>query len=68
MGKNGCKSTKMSKIWQEMGNPMSVESVMGPNRNNMEDYGDLQPIAQITKPTLWVPGDNLSFDLLPCCL
>ena len=48
-----------------MGSPMPVERVMGPSRNNMENYRDLQPIAQNMKPILWVPGENLSFGLLP---
>ena len=65
MGKNGWKSTKMSKIWKKMGNPMPFERVMGLNRHNMENYGNLQPIAQRMKLTLWVPSENLSFGLLP---
>ena len=43
---------------------MPVERVMGHNRNNMENYGDLQPIARNMKPASWVPGENLSFGLL----
>ena len=48
-----------------MGNLMPFERVMGPNRHNMENYGDLQPIAQSMKPTSWVPGENVSFGLIP---
>ena len=44
-----------------MGNTIPVERVMGPNQDNTENYGDLQPIARNMKPTLWVPGENLSF-------
>ena len=46
-----------------MGNAMLVE--MEPNRSNEENYGDLQPIARHMKPTLWVPGGNYLFGLLP---
>ena len=67
MGKNGWKSNKMSEIWEKMGNPILFERVMGPNRQNMENYGDLQPIVRSMKPTLWVPSENLSFGLLPYC-
>ena len=38
---------------------------MGPNRHNMENYGDLQPIARSMQETLWVPSENVSFGLLP---
>ena len=31
----------------------------------MENYGDLQLIARNIKPTLWVPGQSLSFGLFP---
>ena len=55
----------MSKNWEENGNPIPAERVMGPNRINMQNYGDLQPIAQNMKPILWVLGENLSFGLLP---
>ena len=65
MGKNRCKSTKMSEIREKMGNPMPFERIMGPNRHNMENYGDLQPVARSMKPTLWVPSENFSFGLLP---
>ena len=65
MGKNKCKSIKVSDIWEKMGNPMPIERVMGPNRHNMENYGDLRPTAQSMKPTLWVPSEDLSFGLLP---
>ena len=49
----------------KMGNLMPFERVMGPNRHNKEDYGDLQPIARSMKPTWshldpWVPNENLS--------
>ena len=44
---------------------MPFERVMGPNRHNMGNYGDLQPIAGSMKPTLWVPSENFSFGLLP---
>ena len=43
MGKNGWKSIKMSEIWEKVENPMPFE------RNNMENYGDLQPIARRIK-------------------
>ena len=66
LGKNICKSTKMSEISEKMGNPMPFERLMGPNRH-MENYGDLQPIARSMKPTLLVPSENLSFGLLPYC-
>ena len=65
VGKNRCKSTRMSTIWEKMGNLTPFERVMGPNRHNMENYGDLQPIARSMKPTLWVLSKNLSFGLLP---
>ena len=65
MGKNGRKSTKMSEIWEKMGNPILFERVMGPSRDDMENYGDLKPIARSMKPTLWAPNENLSFGLLP---
>ena len=65
MGKNRCKSIKRSEIWDKMGNPMPFERIMGPNRHNNENYGDLQPIARSMKPTLWVLSENLSFGLLP---
>ena len=48
-----------------MGSPMPVERVMGPNRNNMENYVELQAIAQNMKPTVWVPSENPSSGLLP---
>ena len=65
MGTNRCKSNKISKIWEKMGNEITVERFkMGPNRKNTENYGDQQPIARNMKPTLWVPGKNLSFTLL----
>ena len=32
----------MSKIWEKIGNPMPVEGVLGPIRNNMKSYGELQ--------------------------
>ena len=47
-----CKSTKMSEIWEKMGNTMPSERVIGPNRHNKENYEDLQPIARNMKPTL----------------
>ena len=53
----------MSEIWEKMGNPMPFERVMGPNRHNMENFGDLQPIARSMKPALWVPSENLSLIL-----
>ena len=62
--KNRCKSTKMIEIWEKMGNPMTFERVMGPNRHNMENYGDLQPAASSMKPTLCVLSENVSFGLL----
>ena len=55
----------MSKILEKIANPMPAERVMGPNRSNVENYGDLQLIVQIRKPTVWVQGENLSFGLLP---
>ena len=48
-----------------MWKPIPVERVMGPSRNNMENYGEMQPIVRDMKPALWVPGENLSFGLLP---
>ena len=65
MGKNRCKSTKISEIREKMRNTMPIEKVMGPNRHNMENYEDLQPIARSMKPTLWVPSEKLSFSLFP---
>ena len=41
-----------------MRNPMSVERALGPNRNDKENYGDVQPIARNMKPTLWVLGET----------
>ena len=67
MAKNGCESIKMSEIWEKMRNPMPFGRVMGPNGHIIENYGDLQPIAQSMKPTLWVQGENISFGLLPLC-
>ena len=54
----------MSEIREKMGNPMPFERVMGPNRHNKDNYGDLQPIVRNMKPTLSVPSENLSFGLL----
>ena len=51
MGKNGRKSTKMSEIWEKMGNLMPFKRVMGPNLHSMGKYRD--------------PSENLSFGLLP---
>ena len=66
MGKDGWKSTKLSEIREKMGNSVDdFERVMGPNRHTMENDGDLQPIAQSMKPTLWVSSENLLFGLLP---
>ena len=46
----------MNEIWKEiMENLMPFERVMGPNRHNIENYGDLQPIARSMKPTLMGP-------------
>ena len=42
-----------------MENLMHVERVMGSNQKNMKNYGDLQPIAQNMKPTLWAPGEKI---------
>ena len=39
---------------------MPYQRVMRPSQNNIEIYGDLQPIAGNIKSTLWVPGENLS--------
>ena len=61
MVKNRCTSTKISEIWEKMGNLMPFERVM----KHMETYGDLQPAAQSMKTTLWVPSENLSFGLHP---
>ena len=55
----------MSEILEKMGNPMPFERVMGPSRQSMENYGDLQPIARRMKPALWVPSENLPSGLLP---
>ena len=63
--KNRCESNRTSEMWEKMGNPVPFERVMGPNRHNMVNYGDLQPIARSMKPTFWVPSENLSFGLLP---
>ena len=66
VGKIRCKSTKMSEIFEKMGNLALFERVMGPNRHIMKNFRDLQPIARSMKPTLiWVPSENLSFGLLP---
>ena len=65
VGKNRCKSIKISEMWEKMGNPMLFERVLGPNQHNKENYGDLQHIARSMEPTLWVPSENLSFGLLP---
>ena len=54
----------MSEIWEKMGNTMPIERVMGPNRHNMENYEDLQPIARSVKSTLWIPSENLPFGFL----
>ena len=43
MGKNRCKSAKMSEIWEKMGNPMPFERVMGPNRHIIEIMGTYNP-------------------------
>ena len=48
--KNRCQL--MSEIWEKMGNPVPFERVMGPNRHNIENYGDLQSIAQSMQATL----------------
>ena len=56
---------RTSEMWEKMGNPVPFERVMRPNRHNMVNYGDLQPIARSMKPTFWVPSENLSFGLLP---
>ena len=64
MGKNGWKSTKMSETGGKWGNRIPFERVMGPNLHNMENFGDLQPIARSMESTLWVPSENLSFALL----
>ena len=58
----------MGEIWEKIGNPISFERVMGPNRHNIENYGELQPIAQNMEPTLWVKSENLSFGFLPYVL
>ena len=55
VGKNSCKWTKMNVIWEKIGNPLPFERVMGPNRHNMENYGDLQPIAGSMKPRIMGP-------------
>ena len=47
-----------------MGNTVPAEGVMGTNGNNMENYGDLQPIARNMKLQLWVMDENLSSSLL----
>ena len=65
MGKIRCKSIRMTKIWEKVGDSIPVVKVMGPNRNNLENYEDLEPIARNMKPTLWVLGENFSFGLLP---
>ena len=65
MGKNRCLSTKMSEIWEKMGNPMLFERIMGPNQHNMENSGNLQHFTRSMKPTLWDPSEHLSFGLFP---
>ena len=69
MGKNRYESNETSEIWEKMRNPMPFERIEhpGPIRHNMENYGDLQPIARSMKPTFWVPSGYLSFGLLPEC-
>ena len=47
-----------------MGNPIPVERVVRPNRKNVENYEDLQPIAGNMKPAFWVPSENLILGLL----
>ena len=64
VGKNSCKSTKLSKTWNKMGKSMPTERIMAPNRDKMENCGVMQPIARNVKPTLWVRDENLSFGLL----
>ena len=59
------KMAKISKIWEKMGKLMPVERLRGPNRNTMENYGDLQRIARNMKLTLWVLAEHLSFGVLP---
>ena len=46
---------------------MLVESVLGPNRNNMESYGGLQPIVRNMKLTSWAQVGNFSFALHTKC-
>ena len=65
IGKNRCKSTKMSEILGKMRNLMPFERVIGPNRYNMENYGDLQSIARRMKPTIWVLSEKPFFWLHP---
>ena len=56
----------MSKIGKKMGNPVPGEMIVEPTQNSdMENYGNLQPIAWNMKHILWVLGRNLSFGLLP---
>ena len=65
MGKSRCELTKMSKIWEKMGNPMPFEWVMGPNRHIMENYGDLQPSATHSpkyETHIVGPGDFFSWE------
>ena len=54
----------MNEICEKMGNPMPFERVMEPNRHNMENYGELQPIVRSVKPAFKVLSENLSFGLL----
>ena len=42
-----------------MGNLRTVERLIGLN------YVHVEPKAQYLKVTLWIPGENLSFGLLP---
>ena len=53
----------MSQIWEKTENVMPVERVKGPTQTTSKIYGNLQPIARNMKPTLWVPGENLSIGL-----
>ena len=51
----------MSKFREEMKNLMPAGRVMGPIRNNIENYGDLQTLFRNMKPILWVQGEKLFF-------
>ena len=50
---------------RKWGNRCLLKGQWDPTDTPWKIYGNLQPIAQSMKPTLWVPSENLSFGLLP---